>query len=36
VDIEAIAANPIALDAQLMARRGLSVSGLPVTKASRR
>jgi uncharacterized protein (TIGR02996 family) len=32
VDIEAIVAHPAALDARIMARRGLSVSGLPVEK----
>jgi hypothetical protein len=33
VDIEAIVEHPIALDARIMARRGLSVSGLPLEKA---
>lgn len=33
VDIEAIVEHPIALDERIMARRGLSVSGLPLEKA---
>jgi len=33
VDLEAIVEHPIALDERIMARRGLSVSGLPLEKA---
>jgi uncharacterized protein (TIGR02996 family) len=36
VDIEAIVEHPIALDERIMARRGLSVTGLPLEKAQPR
>jgi uncharacterized protein (TIGR02996 family) len=36
VDIEAIVEHPIALDKRIMARRGLSVTGLPLEKAQPR